>query len=65
MEIRLTYKTVWAKTITTPYTANFSDSFLAVERLKMANEGAIRANLTQMVNDLVALKARDLTVSVR
>jgi hypothetical protein len=39
-------------TVVTPYTANFSSSFLAVERLRLANEGAIRTNIEKFLNEL-------------
>ncbi len=36
--------------LTTPYTANFSSSFIAVERLRLANEGAIRESIQRFLN---------------
>jgi len=42
------------ETIETPYTANFSDAFLGVERLRLANEGAIQANIKAFIEKLVA-----------
>ena len=36
-------------TVTTPYTANFSDAFAGVTRLRLANEGAIRTNITEFI----------------
>lgn len=41
------------RTIITPYTAEFSDAFLAVERLRLANEGAIRASIDQFITQLI------------
>jgi hypothetical protein len=32
-----------------PCTANFSDAFLAAQRLQLANEGAIRENIGQFM----------------
>lgn len=55
---RATGKEVYAKTLTTPYTATFSDAFSAVERLKLANEGAMRANLSRLIEDLIGLKTQ-------
>ncbi len=49
-----TGKVVWQKELTTPYTAKLSDAFLGVERLKLANEGAIKANISQMIAALIA-----------
>ena len=36
-------------TVTTPFTANFSDAFAGVTRLRLANEGAIRTNITVFI----------------
>ena len=47
-------KVIWQKELTTPYTAKFSDAFLGVERLKLANEGAIKTNIEQMIAALIA-----------
>lgn len=53
---RATAKTVWEKNITLPYTAAFGDALYGPERLRLANEGAVRTNLTQLVQELLALK---------
>jgi hypothetical protein len=47
---------VFARTIATPYTAKANDAFLAVERLKLANEGAIRTNIARLIEELMALR---------
>ncbi len=39
-------------TIDTPYTADFSAAFVAAERLRLANEGAIRTNIGQFMDKL-------------
>jgi hypothetical protein len=39
--------------VETPYTAHFSDAFVAVERLRLANEGAMRANINAIIKRLV------------
>jgi len=41
-------KPVVLATVDTPYTANFSDAFAAVERLRLANEGSIRTNIKRL-----------------
>lgn len=41
------------QTIETPYTANFSDNFLAAERLRLANEGAVRENIEKAIKALL------------
>jgi outer membrane murein-binding lipoprotein Lpp len=53
---RSTGKTVWQNTITTPYTASFGDAVIGVERLKLANEGAVRTNITELINQLLQLR---------
>jgi hypothetical protein len=53
---RASAKTVLERTIATPYTAAFGDAFIASERLRLANEGAIRANITRLIEELGALK---------
>jgi hypothetical protein len=44
---------VLAEQITTPYTATFSSSFYGVERLRLANEGAIRENISAFIKKLI------------
>lgn len=53
---RASGKNVYSKTISLPYTANFSDSFSGVERLRLANEGAAKVNIGQLIDELVMLK---------
>ncbi|MEO8677109.1 MAG: hypothetical protein ABI569_16155 [Casimicrobiaceae bacterium] len=53
---RSTGKTLWEQTLVTPYTAKFGDSLLAIERLKLANEGAIRENISALIAELFRLK---------
>ena len=48
-------KTLWQQTLVTPYTARFSDAFAGYERLRLANEGAIRANIGQLTDALMKL----------
>jgi len=57
---RATGKAVYEKILATPYTANFSDAFLGMERLKLANEGAMRTNISRLIEDLIALKVPPL-----
>ncbi len=45
---------VLLETVTASYTAGFSDSPIAVIRLRMANEGAIRASITRFLERLRA-----------
>lgn len=46
---------IFNQDITTSYTAKFGDAFFATERLRLANEGAVRTNIKQFVADLYAL----------
>lgn len=40
------------ETIDAPYTANFSDAFAGVERLRLANEGSIRVSIQKFFDKL-------------
>lgn len=57
-------KTVYAKSIELPYTAAFGDALLGSERLRLANEGAIRVNVEALLNDLFALQIEPVKVSL-
>ncbi|MGJ8641332.1 MAG: hypothetical protein ACSHYA_18220 [Opitutaceae bacterium] len=45
----------WRETITTDYTAEFGDAVVAITRLKLANEGAIRENIRAGLSNLSEL----------
>lgn len=51
-----TRKEVYARVIQIAYTAKMSDAFVGTQRLKLANEGAVKANIQGLINDLIALK---------
>lgn len=59
---RASGKTVWQKTLAVPYTAKVSDAFVGTERLRLANEGTIRQNITQLIGELQQQKFADVTV---
>jgi hypothetical protein len=40
--------------ISTPFTATMGDSMLGVERMRLANEGAVRANITTAIAKIIA-----------
>jgi len=61
---RATNKDVLEKTLATPYTAAWNDAFMGSERLKLANEGAVRANIQQLIDALAALKVSGAEVQV-
>jgi len=44
---------VWDQHVVKPYTATMGDAFIGVERLKMANEGAIRINIETALGDML------------
>jgi hypothetical protein len=44
---------LYDREIRAPFTANFGSAFLANERLKLANEGAVKENIRQFLRDLV------------
>jgi hypothetical protein len=39
--------------IESPYTANFSDAFMGVERIRLATEGAMRENIDALIKRLI------------
>ena len=55
-------KMLWQQTLVTPYTALFGDSLYGLERLRLANEGAIRSNLSQLIDALFRLGIGPLAV---
>jgi hypothetical protein len=61
---RATGKAVFERDVAVPFTAEWNAAFLGTERLKLANEGAIRSNITQLINDLVALKVASAGVQL-
>jgi len=50
---RATGDLFFEETVTAPYTATVSDAFLAVERLRLANEGSIKENIGKFIKRLV------------
>ncbi len=48
-------KTVWQKSLVSPYTATVSDAFVGSQRLRLANEGTIRQNIGKLVAELQQL----------
>jgi hypothetical protein len=53
---RATGKEVFQRRVSLPYTAGATAAFSGVERLRIANEGAVRANITQLIDELFAMK---------
>jgi hypothetical protein len=50
---------VWEREIANAFTADFSSAYYGVERLRLANEGAIRENIRQFLAALIAEEARN------
>lgn len=48
-------KVVYDELISAPFTATMSDAFIAIERLKLANEGSARANIGMLIDKLYGL----------
>lgn len=59
---RSTGKEIFQRTVAVPYTAKMSDAFVGVERLKLANEGAIRTNISQLIDELFRLRIDGVAV---
>jgi hypothetical protein len=49
-------KTVWAKNVASEHTAKMGDAFAGVERLRLANEGAAKANIQQVISEISAIQ---------
>jgi hypothetical protein len=56
-------KIIFDQEISSPYTATMSDAFIGVERLKLANEGSARSNITELIDKLYLLKIKPNEVS--
>ena len=52
-------KTLFETTVKKLYTANFSSTFLGVKRLQLANEGSMRENIKQFIEELIATSEKD------
>jgi hypothetical protein len=50
-------------TIDAPYTADFSAAFVAAERLRLANEGSIRTNISQFLDKLRQAEVKTAAVA--
>jgi hypothetical protein len=49
-------KTWFDDSVVSSYTATFSDAAFAIQRLRLANEGSIRENITAFIQRLVAVE---------
>ena len=60
---RTTGKEILTRRISVPYTASFSAAFAGTERLRIANEGAVRANITKLIEELFALNVDKIALN--
>jgi len=56
-------KEILNRRISIPFTAQFSSAFMGTERLRIANEGAIRTNIAKIVDELFMLKLDSVAVN--
>lgn len=59
---RATGKQVLSKRVSLPYTASVGDAFSGTERVRLANEGAVRANIGDLIAELARLGATSVTL---
>lgn len=52
---RATGKEVLKRTVMLPYTAAWNAAFAGVERLRLANEGAIKTNIGKIIDEMFAI----------
>jgi len=45
-------KTVWSKNVASEHTAKAGEAFAGVKRLRLANEGAAKANIEQVITEI-------------
>lgn len=57
-------KLLFEEEIVAPYTATFQDSALAIERLKLANEGSARSNIEVLIRKLYQLNVGKEAIDV-
>ena len=51
-----TGRLVWRDSVAASHTAQFSEALAGVKRLRLANEGAARANIAELIDSLFLLK---------
>ena len=56
--------TIFDQTIVAPHTATFSDAFAGVERLRLANEGSGKKNISNFLEKLSELKINKNEISL-
>lgn len=51
--------TLFEQRLVTPFTAQFTDTFIRQERFRLASEGAVKANIREFLNQLIAASNAD------
>ena len=59
-----TNQVLWREVVETPFTAGVGDSLMGVKRLRLANEGSARTNISALLKRLSELKIEAKQVSV-
>jgi hypothetical protein len=65
LKAKSTNEVLYSKTFVTPFTATFSDSAMAIQRLRLANEGAVRNNIEKVIDDLLSIKIDKNAVAIK
>lgn len=60
---RATGKEVLSRRVSLPYTASFDSAFAGSERLRIANEGAVRVNISKLIEELFALNVEKVALN--
>lgn len=58
-------KVVMREVVRTPFTAGVGDAFIAIKRLRLANEGSARSNIDAFLKRLGALKIQAKQISLQ
>ena len=51
-------KLVWEDFLSNDFTATLGDSFVAVTRMRMSNEGVIRENIQMAIDEMITLREK-------
>ena len=55
-------KIIWRELVAESYTATFSDAFVGITRLKLANEGSAKKNINMLLNKLSKLQIQNISI---
>ena len=55
-------KIIWRELVAESYTATFSDAFVGITRLKLANEGTAKKNINMLLKKLSKLKIQNISL---